>query len=194
MWFSDYSSLHCTTTAFGACWVEAGIQTWPVNYYPQNSCNPGHNSTCLFWADSRPGGGFHTHGLYYFGGYDVDLSSYFIDVEILNANSVSSSGTIWNVNATLYQNSTYIQSITAQSKNNSMNVDTVSIGSELTDSNGAASTFYFLYNGHYDSGGHFVYETTTGSNTSTNPPPNGQWVVNPCNCSGNTGGQYSTYD
>jgi hypothetical protein len=72
MWFSDTKSSQCL--AVGTCWVEAGVSTWPANQ--EHNCNQGHDSTCLFWADNRPGGGgYHQWGnMYYFGADGVERS------------------------------------------------------------------------------------------------------------------------
>jgi hypothetical protein len=58
MWFYDNASSQCLNTQYGQCWVEAGISTWPTN--DQHSCDPGHDSICVFWADNRPYGGGYT--------------------------------------------------------------------------------------------------------------------------------------
>lgn len=92
MWFVDPNSSQCKSTEFGQCWVEAGVITWPASQ-TQNSCNPGHDSTCLFWADNSPNpGSFHKHSLYNFGADGVDLYPYLIYITIFNDNGYSSSG------------------------------------------------------------------------------------------------------
>lgn len=42
-WFSDNSSKQCTKDSLGACWVEAGISTWPAN--DPKSCHQRYDST-----------------------------------------------------------------------------------------------------------------------------------------------------
>src|SRR5579883_1579970 len=190
-WFLDPNSSQCTSTQYGACWVEAGITTRPSNASPD--CNPGQNSVCLFWADSRPGsGGFNEHMIYTFGGYGVNLLPYVIYVYITNHNSFSSQGSTWDVSTLIYKYGTLVSQPGGQSTNNQMNVDDIQIGSELSDSNGSAGPFYFQDNEWLNGSGVFQYQTGTGKNTSTNPPPNGFWYQSPCNCGGNTGGQWET--
>ena len=192
-WFTDDISSQCINTSFHICWVESGVSTYAAN--EPKDCNPGHNSTCLFWADNRPNpGGYHEWPLYTFGGYGVDLTPYLIYVDIVNNDSFSSSGSNWDVVTNIYKNGQYLTGPSTESTNNNMNVYTIIIGSELSDSNGAAGPFYFQYNQWMDGSGNFNYQTTTGVNGSTNSPPNGSWAVNPCKCQGNTGGSYKTYD
>lgn len=192
-WFSDTSSSQCVNLAFGSCWVEAGISTWPAN--DPNSCNQGHDSTCGFWADNRPnGGGYHEHPLYNFGADGVDLTPYLFYVTIVNNVGFSSSGSSWDVNTNIYKGGTWIAGPGGYSASNNMNVNDITIGSELADSRGSAATFYFQYNEWMDGGGTFHYQTNTGVNNSTHAPPNGYWAINPCNCQGNTGGSFRTYD
>jgi hypothetical protein len=45
-WFTDPNSSQCTSDSQGACWVEAGVSTWPAN--DKNNCKQGYDSTCLF--------------------------------------------------------------------------------------------------------------------------------------------------
>jgi hypothetical protein len=94
----------------------------------------------------------------------------------------------------IYYDSKWIAGPDGESTNNNMNVDDITIGSELSDSRGSAGDFYFQNNQWMNGSGIMQYQTTTGSNTGTNPPPHGTWVTNPCNCQGNTGGSYQTYD
>ena len=192
MWFSDTSSSQCT--AVGTCWVEAGISTWPANL-PQN-CHQGFDSTCGSWADNRPNpGGYNQHALYNFGADGVDLSPYLFYVTISNNTCCSSSGSIWNVSTNIYKNGSWIAGPTGQSTKNSMNANDIMIGSELSDSGGSADVFFFQYNEWMNGGGGWDYQTTTGSSGySTDAPPSGLWAINPCNCSGNTGGTFETYD
>jgi hypothetical protein len=77
MWFVDPNSSQCTSTPSLACWVESGVSTWPAS--DKNNCNQGHDSTCLFWADSRPNpGSYHEHPLYNFGADGINLTPYLI--------------------------------------------------------------------------------------------------------------------
>lgn len=193
MWFSDPNSSQCTSTAYGSCWVEAGVSTWPAN--DPNSCHQGVDSTCMFWADNRPnGGGYHEHPLYNFGADGTTLLPYLIYETVSNNSCCSSSGSTWNLTTNIYKNGSWIAGPSGQSTNNSMNVNRITIGSELSDSNGSADTFYFQYNQWEGSNGSWNYQTTTGTNDSTNAPPHGLWSTNPCSCSGNTGGSFETYD
>ena len=192
MWFADPYSSQCTSV--GACWVEAGISTYALNN--PNSCNHALASTCLFWADNRPGtGGYHEHPMFYFGSIGVNLSAYLVDETLYNSSSYSSSGSSWSISVAIYQNGNLIATPSGQSTSNSMNVDDIRIGSELSDSKGYADIFELEHNQFRDTGtGIYKYQTTTGTNTSTNPPPTGYWATSPCNCQGNTGGAYATYD
>jgi hypothetical protein len=193
MWFSDPYSSQCTSTAFQACWVEAGVSTYPAN--DPNNCIPGYDSTCLFWADERPnGGGYHEHPLYTFGGDGVDLTPYLIYITIANNNGFSSSGSAWSISTLIYESGNLIANPGGLSTNNTMNVDRVTIGSELSDSGASAGDFYFQDNQWMNGSGVWKYQTTTGTNDSTNPPPYGYWQTSPCSCSGNTGGSFETYD
>lgn len=191
MWFTDSSGLY---------WVEAGVSTWPTSN--PNSCNQSADSTCLFWADSRPPSGqFTQHAMYNFGTDGVSLFPYLIYITISNNNGYSSSGSTWNISTNIYQNNNWIAGPSGQSRNNSMNVNSIMIGSELSDSQGSADNFYLQYNQWMGSNGNWNYQTTTGSSQySTDPPPYGSWNVNPCDpnrdpgCSSNTGGSFLTND
>ncbi|MHB8598348.1 MAG: hypothetical protein ACYDER_16215 [Ktedonobacteraceae bacterium] len=191
-WFSDTQSFSCIHNPLGSCWVEGGISTYSAN--EPDSCNLGHDSTCGFWADNRIGGGYHEHPLYNFGADGVDLTPYLFYISIFNNDGFSSSGSIWELTIDIYKNGNYIAGPYGQSKNNSMNVNDITIGSELSDSGGSAAPFYFQYNEWMDGSGIFHYQTNTGVNNSINPPPSGYWWINPCNCQGNTGGSFKTYD
>lgn len=192
-WFSDPNSSQCKNTQYGSCWVEAGVSTWPAS--DSDNCNQGHDSTCLFWADNRPNpGSYHEHPLYNFGADGVNLYFYLIYITIVNNDSFSSSGSNWDVNTNIYYNSKWTSGPDGESTNNSMNGDDITIGSELSDSKGSADDFYFQDNQWMDGSGNFRFQTTTGSNDGTHPPPHGVWSVNPCNCQNNTGGAYQTYD
>lgn len=94
----------------------------------------------------------------------------------------------------IYKNGSYVAGPGAESKSNSMNVNDITIGSELADSKASAGTFYFQYNQWMDGSGNWKYQTTAGKNNSTPPPPHGFWEVYPCSCQGNTGGSWGTYD
>lgn len=193
MWFADTSSSQCT--GIGGCWVESGISTWPAN--DPNSCHQGYDSVCLFFADNRPNpGSYHEHPLYYFGLDGIDLTPYYVIVEIKNHNSNSSSGVTWDVSDSVFKNGNFITRPSGQSTNNNMNTSNITVGSELSATVGSSSEgdIYSAYNQWLTSIGTWVYQTTTGKNGSTNPPPSGYWYVAPCNCSGNTGGLYLTYD
>lgn len=113
---------------------------------------------------------------------------------MINNDSFSSSGSNWDVVTNIYKNGNWIAGPSGESTHNNMNVNDITIGSELSDSGGSAATFYFQYNEWMDGNGNFHYQTTTGANYSTNPPPHGYWEISPCNCSGNTGGSFATYD
>jgi hypothetical protein len=192
-WFEDTTDSQCTSTKYGECWVEGGISTWPAN--DPNSCHQGYDSTCGFWADNRPyGGNYNEHPLYNFGADGVNLVPYLFYITIKNDSGNSSSGSTWDVIVNIYKNGTLVAAPNGQSKSNTMNVNNITIGSELSDSNGSAGTIYFQDNQWMDTSGNFHYQTTTGNNYSTNPPPYGYWVTNPCNCQGNTGGSFDTYD
>src|SRR5579875_233760 len=192
-WFSDPNSSQCTSDQDGECWVESGISTYPASD-PIN-CHKGYNSVRLFWADERPGaGGYNEHPLYTFGGYGVNLLPYMIYVYITNHNSWSSQGTTWDVATDVYESGNLVAQPGGQSTNNQMNVDQIQIGSELSDTNGSAGDFHFQYNKWLSTNGNFNYQQNAGQNTSTNPPPHGFWNTVPCNCQGNTGGDWVTYD
>jgi hypothetical protein len=126
----------------------------------------------MFWADNRTGsGGFHQHPMYNFGGYGVDLSPYLIDIQIQNAGSNSSSGSTWSVTVLIYKNGSLVATPGGQSTSNTMNVDDIAIGSELSSSGGAAALTEISHNQWLNGSGQFQYQTTTGTNPSTNPPP-----------------------
>jgi hypothetical protein len=194
MWLADNNSSQCTSTASGGCWVESGIATYPSN--EPDSCNRGADSTCLFWADSRAGsGGYHEHPLYNFGPDGVDLTPYYVNIALFNTNGAQLSGSTWTVNADVYNSSnTLVASTTGTSTNNPMAPRYITIGSELSDSRGWAANNYFAYNEWENGNGQWPYQTSAGYNGSTNSPPYGQWTSVPCNCSGNIGGVYLTYD
>lgn len=194
MWFADNTSSQCTSTAYGGCWVESGISTWSAN--DPNSCNQGTDSTCLFWADNRPGsGGLHEHRLFNFGPDGVDLSPYYVDVALFNTNGAMFSGSTWTINADVYNASnTLIASTSGTSTYNTMSPDYITIGSELSNSGATAASNYFAYNEWETTGGQWPYQTNPGQNGSTNAPPNGFWTTNPYNGTGNIGGVYLTYD
>lgn len=193
MWLSDYNSPQCK--AISACWVEAGISTWPTN--ESKSCNQGVDSTCGFWADNRPnGGGYNEHALYNFGADGVDLTPYLFYITISNNTCCSSSGSVWNVSTNIYKNGSWVAGPTGKSSSTeSWNASTIIIGSELSDSRGSAGNIFLQYNQWMNSSGSWIYQTTTGSTQyTTGAPPNGTWDVDPCNCNGNTGGSFGTYD
>ncbi len=194
MWFSDYSSKQCTSTVYGACWVEAGVSTWPAN--DPHSCNQGIDSTCGYWADNRPNpGGYNEWSLYNFGGDGVDLTPYLFYITIANDVGYSSSGSTWDVTTNIYKNGSWIAGPSGQSKMNSMSASRITIGSELSDSGGSADSIYLQLNQWESSNnGSWNYQTTQGTNDSTDEPPDGTWVTNPCSCTGNTGGSFETWD
>lgn len=196
MWFADKQSSQCTNLPnFNACWVEAGVSTYPAN--DSASCNYGVDSTCMFWADARAINGnpsYHEHPLYNFGSDGTSLAPYLIYITISNHICCSSSGSTWDISSNIYQSSSWIAGPSGQSTSNTMNISQITIGSELADSNGSADTFYFQYNQWEGSNGSWNYQTTTGNNDSTNAPPHGLWATNPCSCGGNTGGSFETYD
>lgn len=194
MWFQDTESSQCVNDGNGGCWVEAGISTWDANN--PNSCNQGHDSTCVFWADSRPyGGSFHQHPLYYIGSDGTSLDPFFFYVTIENYVGSSSNGTSWDVAVTVYKNNSYVTTVSGVSTSNNMNADDIVIGSELSATSGAsAGKNYFNYNEWLGSDGIWHYQTVTARNDSSNAPPNGTWSIYPCNCSGNTGGAWETWD
>ncbi|MBA2288060.1 MAG: hypothetical protein H0W02_21505 [Ktedonobacteraceae bacterium] len=198
MWLADPNSSQCANIPiFKACWVESGISTWGPNN--PNSCNQGHDSTCVFWADERPNGGkYHEHPLFNIGPDGTSLDPWYFFITIENHNNASSSSGIWDVSVAVFKNGNYFTTKSAQSvfgTGNSMNANIIRVGSELSAVNGAsASRNYFNYNEWLQGNGSFTYQTQTAVNTSTNPPPNGAWNVYPCNCSGNTGGSWETWD
>lgn len=173
--------------------VEVGISTWTASN--PNSCDQGFDSTCAFWADDRTnGGGHHEHPLFFFGPDGEDLTPYLFYASIVNNTSLLSNGYTWVIETSLYANGAFIGNEDGVSTNNIMNGHDIRIGSELSDSGGSAGAFYFQDNQWMDGGGNWVYQTTAGSNSSTGAPPNGYWSTSPCNCSGNTGGAFITYD
>ena len=193
MWFSDPNSSPCQVYPFYDCWVEAGFSTYVAG--DSDSCNSSIASVCGYWADNRPyGGGYHETPLYYFGPDGTNLLPYYFYVTILNDSCCSSSGSTWNISTNIYKNGSWIAGPSGQSQFNDMNVDDIEIGSELADSRASAGVMYFQYNQWMDSSGVWHYQTTQGRNNSTNSPPVGNWSVSPCNCNGNTGGSFYTYD
>ncbi len=193
MWFIDNADSRCTSTQYGECWVEAGVSTYPAND-PYN-CYSGVASTCLFWADNRPNpGSYHEHPMFIFGVDGIDLSPYLIYITIYNDTGFSSDAATWDVSTNIYKNGSWWAGPSGQSTSNSMNVNKITIGSELSDSRGYADHFYFQYNQWRGSTGSWNYQTTDGTNDSTHAPPHGDWSVHPCNCTGNTGGSFETYD
>jgi hypothetical protein len=133
--------------------------------------------------------------LYNFGADGVDLTPYLIYIDIVNNTCCSSSGSDWDVNATIYYNSQFKAAPSGESRGNNMNVDDITIGSESSDTRGSAADFFIQDNQWMNGSGGLEYQTTTGTKGfSTNPPPHGFWAVNPCNCQGNTGGSFQTYD
>jgi hypothetical protein len=193
MWFVDPNSSQCVATTYKQCWVEAGFSTYVAG--DPNSCNSSIASICGFWADNRPNGGsYHEHPLYYFGPDGTNLVPYDFYVTIANNGGNSSSGSTWNIDTNIYKNSTWIAGPSGQSTNNTMNVNKITIGSELADSRASATTLYYEYNQWLGSNGVWNYQTTDGSNDSTGTPSTGAWYIHPCSCSGNTGGEFYTYD
>lgn len=194
MWLSDYNSPQCKSTLFGACWVEAGISTWPAN--ETKNCHQGVDSTCGFWADNRDnGGGYNEHALYNFGADGVDLTPYLFYITISNATCCSSSGSKWYVNTNVYKNGSWVAGPGGTSSSiMAWNASQITIGSELADSGGSADTIYLQDNQWMSGSGNWIYQTTNGTNDSNGPPPNGTWYTNPCNCQGNTGGSFKTWD
>jgi hypothetical protein len=132
--------------------------------------------------------------MFIFGVDGVDLTPYLIYITISNNTCCSSSGSTWNLTTNIYKNGSWWAGPSGQSTNNTMNANRITIGSELSDSRGSAATFLFQYNQWLSGGGSWTYQTTDGSNDSTNAPPNGYWSTHPCNCNGNTGGAFATYD
>jgi len=95
------------------------------------------------------GGGYHEHSLYNFGADGVDLTPYLFYVTIVNnVNNVgfSSSGSSWDLNTNIYKGGNYLAGPGGYSSGNNMNVNDITIGSELADSRGSAATFYFQNN------------------------------------------------
>ena len=191
MWFSDTSSSQCVSV--GYCWVEAGVYTRALG--APGTCNSARASVCLFWADNRPGtGGFHEHGVFDFGAIGVNLSSYLLDIQINNADSNSSSGRMWAVTLLVYLNGSLIATPGGTSQYNSMNVNDITVGSEVSDTKAYSDIFELDYNQWLNGNGAFQFQTTPGKDTSTYAPPTGFWATTPCSCSGNTGGSFATYD
>jgi len=191
MWFADTTSSLCT--AVYACWIEGGIATFAST--EPNNCNPGHDSICMFWADNRPSGGqYHEHAVYTLGGYGASLDPYWIDVAFHSAGGNYTSTNIWNVSVYLYDSNGAVATFNQQSTNNQMTPTTINIGSEVSNTNASTSDHTDLTYNQWACGSSWCYQTTTGTNPSTNPPPNGSWSINPCNCPGNTGGAFTTYD
>lgn len=193
MWLADYTSSQCSSSSNGACWIESGISTWPAN--ESNSCHPGTDSTCLFWADNRPGsGGYHEHSLFNFGSDGVDLTPYSINVTLYNDAGSSYHGSTWDVSTSVFDNGSDVSDGFGQSTNNSMSPSYMIIGSELSNSGATAGNNYFDYSEWESGSGSWNYQKNAGDNGSTNSPPDGYWVTKPCSCTGNTGGTYVTYD
>jgi hypothetical protein len=170
-----------------------GISTYDANQ--RFNCHYGYNSTCMYWADNRPnGGGYYEHAVYTLGGYGVSLDPYLIDFAVHSAGGNYTSTNTWNVSLNLYANGSLAAQFNQQSTNNQMSPSTITIGSEVSDTHASTSDHTdYQYNQWY-CGSAWCYQTTTGTDTSTSPPPYGYWRINPCNCQGNTGGAFTTYD
>lgn len=191
MWFSDITSSQCTSLPAKICWVESGISTYAPSA-PAN-CNPGNDSTCLFWADNRPnGGGYHEWPLWTIGPDGTSLNPWGFDITIENNENNSSSGSRWEVNVEVYQNNNPYAGFTAFSTSNTMNTNDITVGSELsaTSGNASAGTTDFAFNQWLDGNGNWRYQTATPTTSLINaPPPNGSW----CWCS-EPGGIFDTWD
>jgi hypothetical protein len=193
MWFADGNSTLCKANQAKACWVEAGVATYTAQSpYNTAGCNPGHDSICLFWADNRPGDSYNEHPVYYLGPYGTDLSGYAFLITITNANGVTASGTTWVVDIQVWYGGFNLAEVRGTSTDNVMNVNAVTIGSELFGTDATAGDFYLEDNQWRDTSGVWHYRTGDGTNNSTGSPPYGHWSVTPSTSS--TGGKFVTYD
>jgi hypothetical protein len=180
MWLEDTNTLSCALTSWGDCEVEAGIETRPAG--SAYDCNPGYDSTCLFWADYRSDGVFHHHALYTVGSYGVDLNPWYFPIAIRNNSSNSASGTTWSIAVNGNESGYSVVYVTGLSTNNNMTPNIVTIGSELDTASGgtpSAGEMDIDYNEWLDSSGVWHYRTVTPANTSTDGPPYGWWTEYP---------------
>ena len=152
----------------GNCWVEAG-------YLADNNagnCVQAY-ALCYFWADNRPGGGFHEHNRL-LPSDDVGTNTQFI-IERDQYNS-----SYWYVS--IYTANNGDGDFFGTSTNNLIYPQDIQIGMELAGSSGAHAPFaYFSQNGWESSGhyGSFNWQGNSGSWFQKNPPVNSGWDYPP---------------
>ncbi|HLG65102.1 MAG TPA: hypothetical protein VKY19_24425 [Ktedonosporobacter sp.] len=159
MWLLDSTSTY---------WVEAGITA---------QINLNNNTPTLFWADNRPGGGFHNH-------FSGPLVSGDYGANALTRITLSGSNT-YNISI-----SAPITNFSGVSTNSFVNPDGIWIGMELCGSQGASVPPVGITNNRWlDGVGGWHYQTTDAPVISLNSPANGYWFARPSQSS--TGGDWS---
>lgn len=145
------------------CWVEAGIKN-----------ETGYGYTFSFWADQRPGGGYHNHYMNGMLSGDYNHSTtFFIFKNGTNQWQVSKA--LAGVNGCSGSCSI---SWTNYSTSNTMQADYVTLGAELAGSSGASSPdVHFTYNSYYD-GAHWHTQGNgnSGAGIRQDDPPYAYWV------------------
>jgi hypothetical protein len=167
------------------CWVEAGLKN-----------ETGYGSTFSFWADQRPGGGYHNH--YNNGITQGDIGhsiTFFIYKTGTNQWRVTKAHA--GVNGCTSQCSA---DWTQYSTNNSMVANYITLGDELAGSSGASSpdihfTWNFYYNNSswYPQGAGNPGAGLVGAGLTPPPddPPYAYWANG--QVGGPTGGDLDTY-
>lgn len=165
------------------CWIEAGIKN-----------ETGYGYTFSFWADQRPGGGYHNH---FMNGIIVGDIGYSITLWIFKTgtNQWQVSKTRAGVNGCTSQCSA---DWTNYSTSNSMAANYITLGDELAGSSGASSpdihfTYNYWYNGswHSQGAGNPGARIIGANGGPPDDPPFAYWVNG--QVGGPTGGDLDTY-
>jgi hypothetical protein len=149
MWFSQDNSY----------WVEAGYSTYT---------NSSGTTDDYFWADNRPGGGYHEHELQTVPGGDYGG---YVSVVI-----AKDSGATYDVD---FFSDTW--NYTGYSTNNTMSSNKIWQGQELAGNEGASAPgANFIYSAWEGSNHVWNYQTTSGTEDITNSSwANGYWSAPP---------------
>ncbi|MGB8347238.1 MAG: hypothetical protein WCD86_20290 [Ktedonobacteraceae bacterium] len=181
MWLTDSYESSCIDPSGGQshnCWVEAGYTTYGTTDYHKSKPCVTPPANCYYWADNRPGGGYHEHPIANVHSSDYGQGLFLQTYE-----------TSYGVGPFNIELGTPSGTYNEQSTSNSMQPDTITIGQELFGTTGAGSNQSDYYYNEWDdlNTGVWHYQTGPGQKTSGNPPY-GFWTTPPNCC--NYGGDF----
>lgn len=169
----------------GNCWVEAG-------YTAQGSQSPYPNTERWFWADVRPGYRYSEHdnpvGPLQSGDYGHNVYIYIFHA-LHNPQKLSFCPYQANEWCIYIQGSaTSMTGISGINNSNSMYSTDINIGIEYVGTGGYSPPASFTYNRWQSSRDDSLNYQQNSGEPSYHPPTIYQYLVDPCNCYGNTGG------